>query len=84
MANLATKMSTEDRRSITIHAPLLHMTKDDIIRKGIELGVDYGMTRTCYDPLPQGLGCRSCDACILRLKGFQEVGIPDPIAYAAV
>lgn len=82
MANLATKMATEGGQRFRIHAPLINLTKAAIVRKGIALGVDYGITRTCYDPLAEGRACGACDACLLRLKGFQEAGIDDPIPYA--
>ena len=77
MANLATKAGVEGN-GITIHAPLIHMTKGEIIRKGMSLGVDYAMTRSCYNPGKDGLPCGECDSCILRKKGFEEAGIPDP------
>lgn len=80
MANLATKAGVEGR-SFTIHAPLIAMTKAQIIRTGILLGVDYSLTTTCYDPSPEGKSCGRCDACLLRLQGFKEAGIDDPIAY---
>ncbi len=79
MANLATKMGVEGDR-ITVHAPLITMTKAQIIARGIELGVDYGLTISCYDPDPQGRPCRRCDACRLRATGFNEAGVPDPAA----
>ncbi|RMI15143.1 MAG: 7-cyano-7-deazaguanine synthase QueC [Calditrichaeota bacterium] len=81
MADLATKAGVEGRQKLTIHTPLIHMTKADIIRKGIELGVDYSLTSTCYDPDPDGVACGECDACILRLKGFAEAGVKDPARY---
>ena len=80
MANLATKAGVEGRR-LTIHAPLIHFTKAEIIRKGLELGVDYRLTRSCYDPGPEGEACGECDACRLRLKGFAENGLKDPAPY---
>jgi 7-cyano-7-deazaguanine synthase len=64
-----------------IHTPLVHLTKAKIIRRGLELGVDYGLTHSCYLPNASGIACGRCDACQLRLKGFAEVGINDPIAY---
>lgn len=79
LANLATKASTEGRLHYRIHAPLIHLTKAQIIRRGMELGVDYGLTCTCYDPDPQGRPCGHCDACQLRRKGFAEAGLPDPL-----
>jgi 7-cyano-7-deazaguanine synthase len=81
MANLATKMGTEDGRQITIHTPLIAMTKREIIETGMRLGVDYGMTTTCYDPSASGEACGACDACLLRLKGFAEAGATDPARY---
>ncbi|MDE3061157.1 MAG: 7-cyano-7-deazaguanine synthase QueC [Pseudomonadota bacterium] len=83
MANLATAYGVEGGRRIAIHAPLIRMTKAEIIRKGLELGVDYGLTFSCYDPDAQGHACGSCDACQLRLKGFRENGLDDPSRYAA-
>jgi len=81
MANLATKASVEGRLKFTIHAPLIAMTKAEIIRRGVQLGVDYGLTRSCYDPGPAGAGCGTCDACALRLAGFAEAGLADPAPY---
>ncbi len=80
-ANLATRAGVEGPRPIRIHAPLIHMTKAQIIRRGIELGVDYALTTSCYDPAPDATACGECDACLLRLKGFAEAGLPDPIRY---
>lgn len=77
MANLATAAAAEGRR-LTIHAPLIEMTKAQIIRRGLELGVDYSLTRSCYDPDPEGRPCGTCDACLLRLRGFAELGMEDP------
>jgi 7-cyano-7-deazaguanine synthase len=82
MANLATKASTQDSRRFHLHAPLLRMGKADIIRKGIELGVPYNLTWSCYEG--GELACGACDSCLLRLHGFAEVGVQDPIAYAKV
>ncbi len=79
MANLATKASVEGRLRYRIHTPLIDMTKAQIIRRGVELGVDYALTCTCYDPGPRGRPCRRCDACQLRRKGFAEAGLPDPL-----
>ena len=79
MANLATKAGVEEGRRLRIHAPLIAMTKGEIVRKGLELGVDYGLTSSCYDPSPDGRPCRSCDSCRLRAKGFAEAGLPDPL-----
>lgn len=83
MANLATKSAVEGRQSMTIHTPLIRLTKAEIIRNGLSLGVDYGLTCTCYDPSPAGEACGDCDACQLRLKGFAENGLPDPARYRA-
>ncbi|NMC20514.1 MAG: 7-cyano-7-deazaguanine synthase QueC [Thermogutta sp.] len=82
LANLATKAGVEGTTAFRIHAPLIHMSKAEIIRRGLELGVDYGLTHSCYDPLPDGRSCGRCDACRLRRRGFAEVGIADPIPYA--
>ncbi len=81
MANLATKASVEGQR-IRIRTPLIELTKADIIRLGLSLGVDYAMTTSCYDPDTSGAACGHCDACQLRLKGFAEAGVTDPVAYA--
>lgn len=81
LANLATKSTTEDGHKVNIHTPLLHLTKAEIIRKGMELDVDYSLTHSCYDPSINGNPCGHCDACQLRLKGFMEAGIPDPLKY---
>ena len=80
MANLATRAGVENN-VFKIHAPLQQLTKADIVRRGISLGVDYGLTLSCYDPTPQGLSCGHCDSCQLRLKGFAEAGATDPIGY---
>lgn len=82
MANLATKMTVDGGLPFTIHAPLIHLTKAQIIRRGAELGVDYAITHSCYDPDPQGRACGRCDSCVLRKKGFAEAGVPDPTRYA--
>jgi len=82
MANLATKAAVADGLSVTIHTPLIQLTKAEIIRKGVALGVDYGATITCYDPTPEGHACGRCDSCQLRLKGFAEAGLVDPAPYA--
>ncbi|RMF39025.1 MAG: 7-cyano-7-deazaguanine synthase QueC [Planctomycetota bacterium] len=79
LANLATKIGVEGGRPIRIHAPLIHWTKAQIIARGLELGVDYGLTTSCYDPDPQGRPCRRCDACLLRQRGFAENGMTDPL-----
>lgn len=81
MANLATKAGVEGRQQLQIHTPLIHLTKAQIILRGIELGVDYSITRTCYDPDLSGAACGQCDACLLRLKGFSEAGVADPAPY---
>ena len=78
MANLATKAGVEGRQKLKIHTPLIALTKAQIIAKGIELGVDYGLTSSCYDPSPSGVPCGQCDSCLLRQKGFSENGISDP------
>lgn len=80
MANLATRMGTQENQKITISAPLINATKADIIRQGMRLGVDYGLTISCYDPEPTG-ACGSCDACQLRRNGFQELNCQDPAPY---
>jgi 7-cyano-7-deazaguanine synthase len=78
MANLATKAGVEGKQALRIHAPLVNLTKADIIRRGIELGVNYALTLSCYDPSPRGEACGECDACLLRCKGFRENGLNDP------
>lgn len=82
MANLATKAGVEGTSRVKIHTPLLQMTKAEIIKTGLKLGLDYAMTWSCYDPLGDGRACGGCDSCQLRLKGFREAGSADPIAYA--
>ena len=82
LANLATRAGVEGTGRYRIHTPLLQLTKAQIIRQGLELGVDYALTHSCYDPTPAGLSCGQCDSCLLRLKGFAEVGVVDPVAYA--
>ena len=81
LANLATKAGVEGKESIKIHTPLIELSKSEIIQKGLELGVDYSMTHSCYDPKEGGISCGVCDSCQLRLKGFQEAGAKDPIGY---
>jgi 7-cyano-7-deazaguanine synthase len=81
MARLATRVGTDEKRDLHIHAPLMHCTKKEIIQKGMGLGVDYSTTHSCYDPGPDGMACGLCDACLLRLKGFAEAGYTDPLAY---
>jgi len=80
MANLATRMGV-DGNALRINTPLISMTKAQIIRRGTELGVDYGLTLSCYDPDTQARACGHCDACLLRLKGFEDAGLTDPAAY---
>jgi 7-cyano-7-deazaguanine synthase len=80
MANLATKAGVEGRH-LSIHAPLMHLTKGEIIARGLMLGVDYALTLSCYDPDASGAACGECDACQLRLKGFADAGISDPVRY---
>ncbi len=82
MANLATRAGVENRTLIKIRTPLMEMTKARIIKKGVDLGVDYSLTFSCYDPSPEGLSCGRCDSCILRKKGFKEAGLKDPVEYA--
>lgn len=78
MANLATKAGVEGDRRLTIHTPLIALTKAQIVQRGLDLGVDYGLTHTCYDPYPDGTPCGECDACHLRARGFAEAGVVDP------
>jgi 7-cyano-7-deazaguanine synthase len=82
MAKLAIKAGVEGKSDIKIHAPLIRMTKGQIIKTGLRLGVDYALTWSCYDPAPDGRACGLCDSCQLRLKGFEEAGVPDPLRYA--
>lgn len=82
MANLATKAGVEGTGHFTIHTPLINLTKAEIIKQGTALGVDYSQTHSCYDPTPEGLSCGTCDSCRLRLKGFSEAGLNDPLRYA--
>jgi 7-cyano-7-deazaguanine synthase len=81
LANLATKAGVEGAR-FRIHAPLIKFSKAEIIRKALELDVDLALTHSCYDPSPDGVACGECDSCLLRLKGFREAGLEDPIRYA--
>ena len=81
MANLATKAGVEGRQALKIHTPLIAMSKAEIIQKGIELGVDYSLTSSCYDPSATGEPCGQCDSCLLRRKGFRENGVDDPLRY---
>lgn len=82
LAGVATKAGVEGTR-FRIHAPLISMSKAEIIRKGVELGVDFALTHSCYDPTPAGLACGECDSCRIRLQGFREAGLSDPISYVA-
>jgi 7-cyano-7-deazaguanine synthase len=84
MANLATKAAVEGRQRLRIHTPLMHLSKAQIIQRGLELGVNYALTHSCYEPAPDGAACGQCDSCLLRLKGFAEAGATDPIAYGAI
>ncbi len=79
LANLATKAGVEGRQKLKIHTPLMSLTKGEIIRRGVELGVDYGLTSSCYDPSASGEPCGECDSCLLREKGFRENGLIDPL-----
>ena len=81
MANLATRAGVEGDNPYTIHTPLIQLSKAEIIRTGLDLGVDYRLTHSCYDPTPAGVACGRCDSCLLRLKGFREAGIEDPVEY---
>jgi 7-cyano-7-deazaguanine synthase len=81
MANLATKAAVEGLQKVKIHAPLIQLTKAEIIRRGLALGVDYSLTSSCYDPDAEGRACGRCDSCLLRLKGFAENGVRDPVRY---
>jgi 7-cyano-7-deazaguanine synthase len=82
LANLATKAGVEGTLRFQIHAPLVELAKADIIRLGTKLGVDYSQTHSCYDPLPDGTSCGHCDSCQIRLRGFAEAGLKDPLRYA--
>jgi 7-cyano-7-deazaguanine synthase len=83
MADLATRAGVEESARLLIHTPLLRLTKAEIVTRGLALGLDYGVTSTCYDPAADGAACGRCEACLLRLKGFQEAGLPDPARYQA-
>ena len=83
MANLATRAGVEGTRPITLRTPLLNLGKRDIIQLGVSLGVDYGLTTSCYDPLTDGVACGHCDACMLRKKGFADAGVRDPTRYVS-
>ncbi|MGB0067368.1 MAG: 7-cyano-7-deazaguanine synthase, partial [Isosphaeraceae bacterium] len=82
MANLATRAGVEGRGKFRIHAPLIRLTKDQIVLRGLELGVDYGLTHSCYDPSPDGRACGRCDSCQIRRAAFERLGRTDPVAYA--
>ncbi len=81
LANLATKAGVEGRSRFRIHTPLIALSKAEIIRRGLALGVDYALTRSCYNPDAAGTSCGRCDACAIRLRGFAEAGVPDPVKY---
>jgi 7-cyano-7-deazaguanine synthase len=81
VANIGTKAGVDGTSRFHIHAPLLHMSKAQIIRAGIDAGLDFSLTHSCYDPSPEGLACGACDSCILRRRGFEEAGVPDPTRY---
>ena len=81
LANLATKAGVEGQGRWRIHTPLISLSKADIVRRGQQLGVDFSLPHTCYDPDPEGVACGECDACLLRKRGFEEAGSRDPIAY---
>ena len=81
MANLATRAGVEGGGGITIHTPLITLSKREIVAEGLALGLDYAITSSCYDPAPDGAACGRCEACLLRLKGFQEAGVADPARY---
>ena len=82
LANLATRAGVEETAQFRIHTPLIAMTKADIIKTGLSLGVDYALTTSCYDPASDGTACGVCDSCVLRRKGFAEAGVRDPVRYA--
>tara|TARA_B100000686_G_scaffold331583_1_gene395303 strand:+ start:4183 stop:4881 length:699 start_codon:yes stop_codon:yes gene_type:complete len=81
LAKLATRVGVEENSKFRIHVPLIELTKVEIIREGLRLGVDFGITHSCYDPSPEGIACGACDSCLLRLKGFLEAGMEDPATY---
>ena len=81
MANLATRAGVEGTARLTVHTPLMQMTKREIVQMGAQLGVDFAMTTSCYDPAPDGAACGHCDACTLRLRGFEQAGLSDPARY---
>ena len=82
LANLATKTGVEGESPINIHTPLIDLTKSEIIKKGLSLDVNYGLTHSCYDPDQNGYSCGHCDACQLRIRGFEEAGLSDPLKYS--
>jgi 7-cyano-7-deazaguanine synthase len=84
MGRLATKSGIEEKEKLQIHTPLIKMKKSEIIQAGMDLGVDYSKTHSCYDPINKGQPCRRCDACQLRLKGFAEAGTVDPLNYPEI
>jgi 7-cyano-7-deazaguanine synthase len=84
MGRLATRAGVEGGGTLTIHTPLLTLSKHEIIRRGLELGVDYSLTSSCYDPSDDGKACGRCDACALRKAGFERAGVPDPIEYLEI
>ena len=82
MANLATRAGVEGTSRLRIHSPLIRLTKAEIVARGAALGVDFGLTWSCYEPRPDGLACGRCDSCLLREKGFREAGLRDPVPVA--
>jgi 7-cyano-7-deazaguanine synthase len=84
LANLATRAGVEGRGRFSVHAPLITLSKEEIILRGRELGVDFALTHSCYDPNPEGLSCGRCDSCSIRLAAFEKLGLEDPAAYAGV
>jgi 7-cyano-7-deazaguanine synthase len=83
MANLATKAGVEGRTRIQVHTPLIELSKAGIVKLAAELGLDFALTHSCYDPAPGGTACGQCDSCLLRRKGFDEAGVRDPIPYSS-
>lgn len=83
MANLATKMSIEHKRKVSVHTPLIHLSKSQIILLGLSLGVDYSLTISCYDPSAEGISCGRCDACLIRQRAFHQLGKIDPLPYVS-
>lgn len=83
LANLATKAGVGGKDQFRVHTPLIHLKKSEIIAEGTRMGVDYGLTHSCYDPTPEGESCGHCDACLLRVQGFTDAGLKDPVKYAA-